>query len=544
MKRSIGHSKVVPDTEFTITLPPCTTRPTPTNLLTTRGPLVIVGANGSGKSRLATWLETKNPSSCHRVSAQRTLVFPEDLRGTSIEKAECDLLYGYHTPTGAKAANKFSHRYGGRHDRILDDFQKLVTLLFSEGAQVSEEYFQRMKVAVARETPPVRRLDIIQKIWERVLPTRELVIGGHKVEVRKRGATENYSAHEMSDGERVIFYLIGQCLCAPKNGVILLDEPELHLHRALQTRLWDAVEAERTDCLFVYITHDLDFASSRKGGTHIWLSEYSGGENWEWNEVPADDALPEALLLEILGSRKPVLLVEGKAGGSDERLYRALYPEHHVVAFGSCGEVIHATASCRRLKEQGQLNVDAVGLIDRDGRSDDDLANLARNGVQALEWAEIENLLVTEPVLRHAAEALHRDPAQDLAAIKDRVLTKFSQDAERVASELAGRELDRTMRGWGWKHPDGNSLQQSLITHLSAIDAAEVIARWRSQIESIIEDRDYVGALRLYPNKGLWACGGQVMGIKDYGDFVLRRIGSREGVPLVVALRQLVPSFQ
>lgn len=400
-----------------------------------------------------------------------------------------------------------------------------------------------MKTATVYEVPPERKLDAIQRIWERVLPNRELVLGGHKVEVRKRGATENYSPHEMSDGERVIFYLIGQCLCAPKDGVILLDEPELHLHRALQTRLWDAVEAERADCLFVYITHDLDFAASRKGGTHVWLSEYSGGESWEWNEVPADDTLPESLLLEILGSRKPILLVEGKAGGSDERLYRALYPEHHVMAFGSCGNVIHATASCRRLKEQGRLNVDAVGLIDRDGRSGEELATLATMGVQALEWAEIENLLVAEAVLRHVAEALHRNADQDIAAIKERVLNKFAQDAERIASELAGRDLDRTIRSWGWKHPDGNSLEHSFNAHLGTINAADVIARWRDHIAEILAATDYEGVLRLYPNKGLWTCAGQVLGVKDYSDYVLRRIASREGAPLVAALRQGVPNF-
>src|SRR5688500_17911129 len=39
---------------------------------------------------------------------------------------------------------------------------------------------------------------------------------------------------------------------------------ELHLHRALQAPLWDEIEAERADCLFVYLTHDLDFAASRR----------------------------------------------------------------------------------------------------------------------------------------------------------------------------------------------------------------------------------------------------------------------------------------
>jgi hypothetical protein len=50
----------------------------------------------------------------------------------------------------------------------MNDFQKLITLLFSEGAQVREEYFQQMKTRTDYESPPVRKLDVIQRIWDQV----------------------------------------------------------------------------------------------------------------------------------------------------------------------------------------------------------------------------------------------------------------------------------------------------------------------------------------------------------------------------------------
>ncbi|MEO5960668.1 MAG: AAA family ATPase [Opitutaceae bacterium] len=530
-------------TDFTITLPECSRHKAPENKITTKGPLVIVGANGAGKSRLAAWLEKQQLSLCHRVSAQRTLSFPDDFRGTTIEKAEGSFLYGHESFTAKNVHNKFGHRWGGQHDQLLDDFQRLVTLLFSEGAQVREEYVRRMSKFTSYEKPPVRKLDVIQRIWEQVLPNREMLIGGHKIEARKRGAEGYFSGHEMSDGERVIFYLIGQCLCAPKNGVILLDEPELHLHRALQTRLWDAVEAERPDCLFVYITHDLDFAASRKGGSHIWLSEYSGSDKWEWDLVPSGVALPEALLLEVLGSRKPILFVEGKAGGSDERVYRMLYPNHHVVAFGGCEQIIHATASCRTLRAHGQLHVEAFGLIDRDGRNEADVASLSSIGVAVLEWAEIENLLLIEEVLQHIAQALHRDADKNITEAKTRVIETLAQDSERIACELAGRELDRTIRGWAWKHPDGATLETSLSRHIGTINASATLGVWRKQIHDIVTNSDYPSALRIYPNKGLLGKVSQIFGLSKYADYVLRRIGSPEGTALVAILQKFVPTL-
>jgi predicted ATP-dependent endonuclease of OLD family len=67
----------------------------------------------------------------------------------------------------------------------------------------------------------------------------------------------------MSDGEKVGLYLISQILLAEKNCILIIDEPELHLHKALMARLWNKLEEYRNDCFFIYITHDLDFAVSK-----------------------------------------------------------------------------------------------------------------------------------------------------------------------------------------------------------------------------------------------------------------------------------------
>lgn len=85
----------------------------------------------------------------------------------------------------------------------------------------------------------------------------------------------------MSDGERVTFYLIGRCVSVPENSIIIIDEPELHLHKAIQYALWDRIERVRNDCLFVYLTHDVEFAASRTGFKKIWLTDYDGSK-WGW----------------------------------------------------------------------------------------------------------------------------------------------------------------------------------------------------------------------------------------------------------------------
>ena len=138
--------------------------------------------------------------------------------------------------------------------------------LFSEELERNAQYKRAQKESEVRLEPPETKLDIIKRIFEQALPQRELIIGGGKVETKAKAAGGAiYNAAEMSDGERVIFYLAGQALAAPHDGILIIDEPELHLHKSIQAKLWDEIAAERSDCLFVYLTHDLEFASTRIG---------------------------------------------------------------------------------------------------------------------------------------------------------------------------------------------------------------------------------------------------------------------------------------
>ncbi|MGY6550455.1 MAG: AAA family ATPase [Erythrobacter sp.] len=110
---------------------------------------------------------------------------------------------------------------------------------------------------------------------------------GDDVNVRPRGASDQDSASEMSDGERAIFYLIGQTLLADESTLLIIDEPELHVHRSIMSKLWDELEAARADCAFVFITHDLEFAASRVAEKYV-IRDYAPASGWTIEAVPED----------------------------------------------------------------------------------------------------------------------------------------------------------------------------------------------------------------------------------------------------------------
>ena len=484
------------------------TLPTPNTLnehtvIESLGSVVFIGANGSGKTRLGAWIEHGMMEKTHRISAQKSLNMPEASSTSSVERAECMFLYGFPDRRVQNPGNKQAYRWADKpYTHLLNDYQQLMELLFSEEFEQSTRYRQSSVKHNEYSIPPITKLDIVKRIWEETLPYRELIIGGGKIETAiKNSPVEKYNAAGMSDGERVIFYLIGQCLCAPRDGVIIIDEPELHLHRSVQAKLWDEIEAERPDCLFVYLTHDLDFAASRAGAKKIWLKSYDGN-SWDWLEVPESDAMPEELLLNVLGSRKPILFVEGEKGSLDHFVYRHLYPEETVIPCGGCSHVIHATQSFAALKHLHIM--ECRGIVDRDNRSENEFRSLKTQGINVLRVSEVENLFLTEEVLLAVATYLKRDDAIEiLTKIKALIFEIFTSQKERLISALVTTEIENQVKDFHSKAQGVKEIKAAFETAFNSENIATNYEIIQNEVENAIAEKDYRKVLEVFDSKGL-----------------------------------------
>jgi hypothetical protein len=530
----------------TLHMPPRTSDPPGESKVDTGGAIVVIGANGAGKTRLGTWLEfsSDHKAVVHRVSAQKSLSMPPSTSPRALEAAEMDLLFGYDQAKNNLAYKK-GHRWGDNPETfLLNDFTKLMIYLFSEDYEKSIAYRRDSQLAKDRLTPPETKLDVVKRLWEQTLPHRELVIGSGSIQARLSGAAEQYSAADMSDGERVVFYLLGQCLAAPHNGVIIIDEPELHLHRSIQARLWDAIENERPDCLFVYLTHDLDFAASRIAAKKVWLKSHSQS-GWDWAVVPESEDIPEDVLLSILGSRKPILFVEGDRSSLDHFIFSYLYPSFTVSPCGSCEQVIQATTSFSALRHLHQL--DCRGIIDRDYRTDSEVTYLQGLHVSVLDVAEIENLFLTEGVLRIVASHLVLDGiAARIAQIKDRVFQELKQSQDVVIAAMAVRRLEASFLTFAGKQKGRDGLVQA-VTELKLQLDPDAAYQWAEQtVITCLDQRQYTVALKIYSNKGLLAQCSHFFGLKpaELGGLIKRLLASEHGKKLVEAMGSQVPVIQ
>jgi len=254
-----------------LNLPPKHTNSEP-EILVCCEPVVIIGANGSGKSKLGFWIEQNqlNPKKLvHRISAQKSLDFPDYVQLKGLEQAENELL-GYVEPTlpiteRSVLTSKIWQRWPGSSRSNLDvgnalnDCEKALTLLFAKKSQrdseivklVKEMEFEGKNEQVKVPNSPD---EILLNIWEALLPHRKLVIENGQIKVLNPASNSSYQARQMSDGERVAFYLMAQCLCVPDDSIVIVDEPEIHLHKSLMNEFWSKIEkANLTACLFILL---------------------------------------------------------------------------------------------------------------------------------------------------------------------------------------------------------------------------------------------------------------------------------------------------
>ncbi|MBA6411432.1 DUF4435 domain-containing protein [Pseudoalteromonas sp. 5Ae-yellow] len=513
----------------------------------TRQSLLLIGANGAGKTRLGTWIESDSPQKekVHRISAQKSLSMPDNTTPKSIDMAEKELLYGH---ADAQDGNFWTYKQGYRWGRkpstfLLNDYERLMVYLFSDHTEESAKYLSASKASADKVEPPITKLDLVKQVWEKVLPHRELILGGLRIQTCVKGDKDKaYSASEMSDGERVIFYLIGQCLAAPKDGIIIIDEPELHLHKSVQAPLWREIEGLRPDCLFVYMTHDVDFAASLHESKKIWLKSFDGS-NWSWEIVNEIEGLPESLLIEVLGSRKPVAFVEGENGSYDTSLYRAVLSDYLVVPSGSCSQVIQLV---KALKASEQLHhLDVFGIIDRDRRVDLEITSLQANGIYTLEVAEVENLFCVPEIIKVVSTRLARDPDADCQSSAEFVLNKINSELDNQVSLRVASEIKFRLNCFDEKSKGKDALHDALSSLYESINVDGLYNESEALFNQAVNENDYLLALRIYNRKSLARQLSNHLGLAhgELAEFVVRLANSENRLEIKNALKGYFGAF-
>lgn len=485
---------------------------------------VLVGANGSGKTTLANTLrDTLNIQDGIVIPAQKLLLVPtfDNIPTLKAERASFkqyqQKIVDDKQTYSAKNQDDFPYSLAKEYG---SEYRKVLALLIAErNAKRNEIIDSKRDGTEFKKAEFKTTIDTVIEIWNELIPHRKLLLDPDSnlvITYRKGDDERNYEAYRMSDGERIILYLVGRIMQAPKNGLIIVDEPEVYLHRTVVDKLWNRLEKEREDCIFIYMTHDLQFATSRVG-VKSWIKSYEYPSTWDI-QVIKDNEIPEQLLMELLGSCKQILFCEGNSTNSlDKKIFDVLFPNLIIYPLESCKEVISYTKAYNAIPS---TNTRAFGLVDSDFRSPAEINDLKANGIFTYHVAEIENVFLVEDFLKAFKEYHHW--SGDVETIKSNIIVLLDKNKDAQAANYVSARIDYFYRK---KHIAKGNTKAEVEQRMKEFNDDIQLDKWYDyrlrELELYVRNQNYTKAIVVYNNKGLHAVVEQEFGIKDYHEKAL-----------------------
>ena len=486
---------------------------------------VIVGANGSGKTTLANKLkQTLNVEDGIVIPAQKLLVVPT-FDNIPTYKAEKDPFNKYQRRIlddkrtfSAKNQDDFPYElareYGSEYRRVL------ALLIAERNAKRNEIIDNKEERSLFVKEEFKTTIDTVIEIWNDLIPHRTMFIDPDCNLIIKykddKGNEKTYEAYKMSDGERIILYLVGRIMQAPHKGLVIVDEPEVYLHRTVVDKLWNRLEKERKDCTFVYMTHDLHFATSRVG-LKSWIKSYIHPSSWDIQLI-TDNEIPEQLLMELLGSCKKILFCEGTSTTSlDKKIFDILFPDFIIYPIETCKEVISYTKAYNAIPN---TNTKAYGLVDSDFRCPNEVDDLKANGIFTYHVAEIENVFLVEDFMRAFKDYHHW--SGNIDQIKGGIIALLEKNKEMQAANYVSAKIDYFYRK---KHMAKGNSRAEVEKRMKEFNDEIQLDKWYDkrvrELELYISNNSYAKIISVYNNKGLHSVVEKEFGIKDYHEKAL-----------------------
>lgn len=483
--------------------------------------VVFVGPNGSGKTTLLRKLKKDTANAkMHYYPADRVLLVSDNF---SPKRNHDEFLKEYN----ANYSNSTNIEYVHQGLEIYKQLSFCIDLLERERNQENE---------TGTDNRITQR--IIDK-WKELVKDRELYFE-YGLCVRPIGG-ESYPLKYLSSGEKSILYFLVGILLQEEKDYYFIDEPENNLNPAIVSKLWDFIERERPNSVFIYLTHDSEFVASRINAKIYWIEKFDG-INWEWKLLKENKDLPQDLMIKLMGNREPVLFCESHDEYKyDAQLFKLLFPEYKVVSSAGCDKVC---SSVKAYKEVG-LPQEAIGIIDCDYKTEEYLEGMKANGIYHIPYHEIENFLCSEKIITAMINEYCSESNKEeiFIKVKEEVKKLFEVEKEKWIAKHVAFELKDKFDYRG-KVKSLNNLQQFKELYSSERQTNEEIdaiaQRYEDLFNDVIEKDDYNLYLRYLDYKGILTKFSHILKLGDdieYEIEVLQFLNSSKGSKLIKELR-------
>ena len=451
----------------------------------------MLGANGTGKSSLMFHFNIQNYGRTRRISAHRqTWMNSDALDMTPSAKVQTEQnIQNVDQNAQSRYRDQFAAQRASMTIYELIDAENVRARAIAAAYDAGDQ--ERLEQAAKTEAPVAVINELIR---QSNMPITITIRANERVMASKNSGPE-YSAAELSDGERNALLIAGSVLTAPEHSLLVIDEPERHLHRSIISPLLCQLFERRTDCSFVISTHDDNLPLAHPGARTLLLRSCTfNGSNvvcWEADELPVGSPIDDNLKRDLLGARRKILFVEGTDSSLDKSLYSIVFPMVSVIPKGNCHEVEEAVAGARSAETLHWLR--AFGIIDSDGLDATHLVAKQERGVYAVPYYSVEAVYFHPQVIHWVAAravSIHGGDAQQL--VQDAVtagVAAIRGHTDRLSRKAAKKVVRRSVTD---QIPSDDALLEgSDGAIVIANESDRIQAACRLRLESAVERGDW-----------------------------------------------------
>ncbi len=358
---------------------------------------VLLGKNGCGKSTILKEIDARlNSDSSQRgkikyITPERSGILQYDANVEQNINNNLDWL------PSSRRVNQFE-RFKNQTVSQYRDLQLMVLREIAKHRRDDKEY----------------TFDLYLRRINNLLDHVEFRDKGNTFEIYKKGTDNKIDARNISSGESELICLAIECLvfereCVEgKVNILLLDEPDVHLHPDLQLRFINLIKegVEKGNHIVIMATHSTAILGALEDYPHFNVAfMQTGMKEFNFKEVSSiyKRMLPifGAHPLSNLFNEAPILLLEGE---DDERVWqRAVRVSQGKIKAYPCskeglGSMNDLELAIKEVTSAVYDTPRAYSLRDRDDGSDE-IADLPPIVRFKLSCRSVENLLLSDEVL-------------------------------------------------------------------------------------------------------------------------------------------------
>ena len=261
-----------------------------------------------------------------------------------------------------------------------------------------------------------------------------------------KGTTKDFSYQNLSAGEKSAFDLILDMVVQSKyypDAVYCIDEPELHMHTKLQGKVLRELYLLIPGSSQLWVsTHSIGMLQEAENiekenpGTVVFLD--FGNRDFDTDQIIQPSRIGKAVIDKFyelafgdfakLMLPKTIVFCEGDPNGGkrkdfDKTIYSTIFADTHPEAFfisgGSCNDIENIEKNSGEIIQTLLTGTKVIKIVDRDDRSSQEVADLAKAGIKVLKRRNLESYVLDDAVIKKLCDKVGK-PEEYVACIQEK----------------------------------------------------------------------------------------------------------------------------